>query len=121
MGTFKELLVWQEAMDLAESVYHLSYSFPKEEIYGLTSQIRRASVSVASNIAEGSGRRTKKDFLYFLSIASGSLRELETQVLLAGRIGFLKADEKNKLKVEEKLESVGRLLTLLKRSLREKG
>ena len=76
-------------MDLVEEVYIASKSFPREEIYGLTSQLRRAAVSIPSNIAEGQGRRTTPDFLRHLSIAYGSLREVETQILIATRLGYL--------------------------------
>src|ERR1041385_1021104 len=82
---YQELIVWQRAMDLVEEVYRISRGFPREEVYGLTSQIRRASVSIPSNIAEGQGRRTTPDFVKHLSIAYGSLREVETQALIAHR------------------------------------
>ena len=87
--TYKELIVWQKAMDLAEAVHRLSKSFPKEELYGLTSQLRRAAVSVPSNIAEGQARQSTAEFRNFLSIAQGSLAEVETQLLLALRFGYL--------------------------------
>ena len=86
---YKELIVWQKAMDLVEEVYTASRSFPREEIYGLTSQLRRAAVSIPSNIAAGQGRRTTADFLRHLSIAYGSLREVETQILIATRLHYL--------------------------------
>lgn len=87
--TYQELIVWQKAMDLVEEVYDISRGFPREEIYGLTSQIRRAAVSIPSNIAEGQGRRTTPDFLRHLSIAYGSLLEVETQTLIASRLSYL--------------------------------
>ena len=86
---YQELIVWQKAMDLVEEVYIASKSFPREEIYGLTSQLRRAAVSIPSNIAEGQGRRTTPDFLRHLSIAYGSLREAETQIMIATRLRYL--------------------------------
>jgi four helix bundle protein len=86
---YQELVVWQRAMDLVEDVYRLSKQFPREELYALTSQIRRAVVSVPSNIAEGQGRRTTLDFLRHLSIAYGSLREVETQILIAQRLKYI--------------------------------
>lgn len=89
MNNYKELKVWQKAVDLAVKVYKSTIAFPREETYGLTSQIRRSSVSIASNIAEGAGRNSKKDFRNFLSISNGSLCELETQLLIANRISFL--------------------------------
>ena len=87
--THEGLQVWQEGMALAKDVYAATASFPKEEIYGLTSQMRRAAVSVPSNIAEGAARGSKKEFLQFLIIARGSLMELETQILLSRDLGFL--------------------------------
>src|SRR5258705_12882143 len=86
---YRELIVWQKAMDLVVEVYTISRTFPREEIYGLTSQLRRAAVSTPSNIAEGQGRRTTADFVRHLSIAYGSLRELETQTLIAARLRYL--------------------------------
>ena len=86
---FKELQVWQKAMDLAVFTYQLTSYFPKEEKYGLISQIQRCAVSVPSNIAEGSGRVSKKEFQHFISIAMGSSFELETQVILAYRFNYI--------------------------------
>src|ERR1700682_299934 len=86
---YQELIAWQKAVGLVEAVYLASRTFPREEIYGLTSQIRRAAVSVPSNIAEGQGRRTTLDFLRHLSIAYGSLREVETQILIARRLKYI--------------------------------
>ncbi len=89
----ENLQVWQEGMALAKDVYSATASFPKEEIYGITSQMRRAAVSVPSNIAEGAARGSKREFLQFLNIARGSLMELETQIRLSKDLGFLKAHE----------------------------
>lgn len=86
---YQELIVWQKAMDLVVEVYRASKAFPREEVYGLTSQLRRAAVSIPSNVAEGQGRRTTPDFLRHLSIAYGSLREVETQILIATRLRYL--------------------------------
>lgn len=83
---YKDLIVWQKGIDLAVRVYELTDKFPKEEVYGLTSQMRRAAVSVSSNIAEGRCRGTKKDFCHFLHMALGSAAELETQIEIAKRI-----------------------------------
>ncbi|HEX7729966.1 MAG TPA: four helix bundle protein [Terracidiphilus sp.] len=83
---FKDLKVWQKAMDMSECIYRLTKTFPKDELYGLTSQLRRASVSVASNIAEGRGRATEGEFKQFLSIAQGSTYEVHTQLLMAKRL-----------------------------------
>ena len=88
--THKDLLVWQRAMLLAEAIYTVTKSFPKEERFGLVAQMRRAAVSVPSNIAEGAARRTQAEYVNFLHIARGSLAELETQALLAERLGLLR-------------------------------
>lgn len=93
---FQNLTVWQRAMELAEAVYDLTRQFPPEELYGLTSQLRRASVSIASNIAEGRGRGTDGDFRYFLTIALGSNYEVQTQLLLAKRLKFGSAQQMQK-------------------------
>src|SRR5215831_20920415 len=87
--TYQELIVWQRSMDLVEAVYKVSRDFPREELYALASQLRRAAVSTASNIAEGQGRRTTSDFLRHLSIAYGSLLEAETQMLIARRLDYI--------------------------------
>ncbi len=89
MNDYKNLKVWQKSVDLVEAIYSLTKSFPKDELFGLTSQIRRSSVSIVSNIAEGSGRNSNKEFLNFLSISHGSSYELETQLLIAHRVGYL--------------------------------
>ena len=86
---YQELKVWQKSMDLAEVVYDLIKLLPKSELYALSDQMRRASVSIPSNIAEGQQRRSSKEFLTFLSVARGSLAELETQLLLCVRLNFL--------------------------------
>jgi four helix bundle protein len=86
--SYKELIVWQKSMELAEKVYLLVKALPKEETYALSDQIRRAAVSIPSNIAEGHARQSQKEFLQFLCIARGSRAELETQLLLARRLGY---------------------------------
>jgi four helix bundle protein len=113
--TYQELIVWQKAMDLIASVYKVSRTFPREEVYALTSQIRRAAVSIASNIAEGQGRRTTSDFLRHLSIAYGSLLETETQLLIAKRLRYL--GNTNLEEVMNQTAEVGRLLNGLMASL----
>ncbi len=117
-ATFKDLEVWQQAMELAEAVYRITQPFPKEELFVLTSQARRAVVSIPSNIAEGSGRKSDSEFLQFLSIANGSLRELETQMLLAARIGYLAPTQLDPLRTQ--MDTVGRLLTGLRKSIRQR-
>ena len=115
---YRDLLVWQKAMDLVESSYRMTRSFPKEESFGLAAQLRRAAVSVPANIAEGQGRHTTKEFLRFLSIASGSLKELETHMLIAERLCYVShtvASEGISAAAE-----VGRLTNGSIRSLRKK-
>jgi four helix bundle protein len=112
---YAELIAWQKAMNLVEDVYKVSKSFPREEMYGLTSQIRRAAVSIPSNIAEGQGRSTTADFLRHLSIAYGSLREVETQILIAARLRYLAQARTDG--VMQMAGEVGRLLNGLMISL----
>jgi len=90
---FRDLIAWQKALDLVEETYKASKSFPKEELYGLTSQIRRAVVSIPSNIAEGQGRDTTREFRHYLSIAYGSLCEVQTQIFIAQRLTYMKEDQ----------------------------
>ncbi len=111
---YQDLIAWQKAMDLVERVYRATASFPREEAYGLTSQTRRSAVSVPSNIAEGQGRRTTGEFVHQLSVAHGSLRELETQVLIAERLQYLKSDVAKQLMTAA--GEVGRLITGLSNS-----
>jgi four helix bundle protein len=115
---YSELIAWQKAMDLVESVYKATASFPREEIYGLTSQVRRAAVSVPSNIAEGQGRKSTMEFLHHLSIAYGSLTETETQLLIAGRLAYL--EQKKVDHLIDQTNEVGRLLNGLSNSLSAK-
>jgi len=91
--THKDLDVWKEAMTLVKEVYKLTANFPKEEAYGLVSQIRRAAVSIPSNIAEGAARNSNKEFIQSLYVSLGSLAELETQLLLSRELGFLRNDQ----------------------------
>jgi four helix bundle protein len=88
-GTYRDLKVWQTAMEMVQEVYRLTQAFPREETYGLTVQLRRAAVSIASNIAEGKGRSSDKELLHFLSNAKGSLFEVETQIMIADGLGYL--------------------------------
>jgi four helix bundle protein len=97
---FKQLKVWQLAMEIVEDVYKITKDFPSEERYSLTSQINRCSVSVPSNIAEGAGRGSDNEFRHFLSIALGSAFELETQLILVQRIGFSNEEELLKLNIK---------------------
>jgi four helix bundle protein len=118
LQSYRELLVWQKAMELAQLIYQLTEPFPKREIYGLASQLRRAAVSVPSNIAEGYGRGSRREYLQFLAIAQGSLKELETQVILAERLTYASAAQS--ARILAKSEAVGKMLGALIRSLKLK-
>ncbi|MBW3566086.1 MAG: four helix bundle protein [Acidobacteria bacterium] len=115
MGRFKELKVWQKSMDLVVETYKATSIFPQEECYGLTAQIRRSAISIPSNIAEGNGRRSRKEYLRFISIASGSLAEIETQILLSQHLVYLPAQIAEVL--TEKIREIGRMLIGLRESL----
>jgi len=115
---FQDLEVWRKGMDLVIEVYRVTKSFPSDERYGLTAQLRRAAVSIPSNIAEGRGRFGLRSFLYHLSVATGSLMELETQLWIAARLEYLKPEQARTLL--EQLGEVRRLLAGLVRSLRTK-
>ena len=112
---YTELIAWQKAINLVEAVYALSAAFPREEMYGLTTQVRRAAVSVPSNIAEGQGRWTTGEFVQFLGIANGSLREVETQVHIAVRLKFVTKPDADR--VFAVAAEVGRLIYGLRNSL----
>ena len=112
---YRDLVVWQQAMDVAVETYRLTSSFPKEEMFGLTSQMRRAAVSIASNIAEGEGRKSKNEFSHFLGIALGSKSELETQLILSERVNLLKETDTESIK--KSLDDIGKMLTALRRKI----
>lgn len=112
---YRELIAWQRGMDFVEAVYRLSQRFPREELYALTNQLRRATVSVPSNIAEGQGRGVGAEFGHHLRIANGSRQEAETQILIAVRLGYVTEDEI--AEVIALAEEVGRLITGLHRSV----
>lgn len=97
MNNLKELKIWQKAIDLSVDVYKITSHFPSDERFGLTSQARRAAVSISSNIAEGAGRTSTKEFNYFLGIANGSSFELQTQLVIASRLSFIGIEELNAL------------------------
>lgn len=119
LRSYRDLLVWQKAIELVVEGYRFSESFPKNEIYGLASQFRRASVSVPSNIAEGYGRGSRKEYIQFLSIAQGSLKELETQAILAQRLGYV--TESTTSALLNRSEEIGKMLGGLIRSLKVKA
>lgn len=117
--SYRDLRVWQGAIDLAELVYKVTKEFPREEVYGLTSQMRRASVSVASNIAEGNGRQTRGEYLQFLGNARGSLAELYTQATIAARLDLLSPVDEATL--NERVDEVGRMLNTLRTAIARKS
>ncbi len=113
--SYKDLIVWQRGLEVVFEIYNITSLFPKSETYALSSQMRRAAVSIPSNIAEGRKRRTTKDFLQFLRIASGSVAELETQIIIAKKV----YKEINYQVAESKLEEVGKMITIFIRKLEE--
>ena len=115
MKSFRELRVWQKAMDLVETVYLLTQGFPKQETYGLTSQVRRAVISVPSNIAEGHTREHIKEYLHHLSMAQASLAEVETQLEIAARLKYLRSDQLAELLPE--ISALGKQLYALRNAL----
>jgi len=112
---YRELVTWQKAMDLVVAVYKETRGFPRDELYGLTSQVRKAAVAIPSNIAEGQGRKFTKEFVYHLSVALGSLCEVETQLLIALRLNYVNQETCQTL--AEMAAEVGRLLNGLIHSL----
>jgi four helix bundle protein len=115
--SFRDLVVWQKSVVLVTEIYRLSKKFPKEEVFGLTSQIRRAAVSIPSNIAEGRGKSSKGEFQQFLHHSRGSLAEVETQIVIAQNLGYLNAADAEP--VIEIIAEVGRLLHGLLTSLKK--
>ncbi|MGI8838437.1 MAG: four helix bundle protein [Pyrinomonadaceae bacterium] len=118
MRPHEKLSVWQRAVNLVLAIYKATQSFPKDERFGLKSQIRRAAVSIPANIAEGAARDSQKEFTHFLSNAQGSASELETEILLAQKLGYLDATHYTNLRTE--IDSVGRLIFGLSRSIKQK-
>src|SRR5262245_54229530 len=113
--SYRELEVWQLGMDLAEKCYQVTKGFPKEELFGMTSQIRRAAASIPANIAEGQGREHTKEFLHHLSVARGSLMELETHLMLSQRVGLL--DQARTTPILTRTERLSRMLSGLRKAL----
>ena len=118
VASYRDLIAWQKAMDVVTEVYRLTESFPSREQFGLTNQARRAAVSVPSNIAEGQGRNTTKDYIHFLRISRGSLQELETQLMIGQRLGFADAAVTDTLLA--KTTEVSRIISGLINSLSSK-
>lgn len=117
INSYRDILVWQQAMELVTAIYKSTETWPREEIYGLTSQIRRAAVSIPANIAEGYGRDTRGVYQQFLRIAQGSLKEMETHLLIAEQLGFIAKERAEPIMAMG--ESIGKLLRLLIRKLSE--
>ncbi|TIP71145.1 MAG: four helix bundle protein [Mesorhizobium sp.] len=115
VASYRDLIVWQQAMDLTVAIYEVTRAWPKDELYGLTGQVRRAATSVPANIAEGYGRESRASYQQFLRIAQGSLKELETHLLIAQRVGITSREAVESLMAHS--ESVGKLLRLLIRKL----
>lgn len=113
---FKKLKIWQEAMNLNKEIFSITNSFPKSELYSLTSQINRSAISVPSNIAEGSSRSSNKDFNRFLEIALGSLFELQTQIILSNYKNFINQNQCSKM--ELKIEELQKMISGLQKSIK---
>jgi len=114
MKTHKDLVVWQKAMDFVFDIYKLTSNFPSDEKFGLISQMRRSSVSIPSNIAEGAARNSTKDYVRFLYISLGSLSELETQIIIASKLDYMDNP------LEEKIIEIRKMLTALIKSLKQR-
>ncbi|MFH1665129.1 MAG: four helix bundle protein [Candidatus Omnitrophota bacterium] len=111
---FKDLLIWKEGVNLVEKIYQVTKSFPKEELYGITAQIRRAAISIPSNISEGFMRKHNKEFKQFLFIALGSNAEVETQLIISNRLGYLKSEQLSQL--EEVIDKINKMtMSLIKK------
>lgn len=119
VASYRDLLVWQKAMDYTVACYQLTDHFPRTETYGLGSQLRRSAVSIASNIAEGAGRMHTREYMYHVSVASGSLTESETQILLAQRLGYV--TEVQVVPVLSLSAEIGRMLRGLNSALERKA
>ena len=115
MHNFKELKIWQDSIDIVEDIYRETGNFPKAEQYGLVSQMRRSSVSVPSNIAEGSGRNTDKDFGRFLSISLSSSFELETQLIIANRLGYI--SENDSIHILDNLSKLQKMIFVFRKKI----
>ena len=118
LRNYKDLQVWQKAYQLSLEVYKATGEFPKHELYGITAQIRRAAVSIPTNVAEGYGRKSTKEYIQFLYVAYGSLCELETQILLSADLGYIDAERLKKL--QDQIGEVERMLKALINSLEQR-
>lgn len=118
INSYSDLTVWQKSIQLVEMIYVITKDFPKDELYALTNQIRRAAVSIPSNIAEGQQRNSTEQFCYFLSIAQGSKAEVETQVIIAKRLNYITENKEKELL--KQLEEISKMLVALKKRLSQK-
>ena len=119
MKTHKDLEVWKTSIEMVTKIYHITRNFPKEEIYGLANQMRRAAVSVSSNIAEGAGRNSDKEFLQFLYFATGSLSELETQLIIAHNLEYLSNEYKRDM--DTSINAIFKMLSGLIKSVKKRN
>ena len=115
MKTHKDLDVWKKSIDLVTHVYRITKDFPKEELYGLTTQIRRSAISIPSNIAEGAARKNVKEFIQFLYVALGSFSELETQLIISKNLNYIQSDQ-----LSDEYSSIGKMLIGLIKFYRNK-
>jgi len=113
---FKDLKIWQEGIVLVKEIYKISSKFPKNEEYCLGGQMKRAAISIPSNVAEGFRRKHNKEYIQFLNIAAGSAAELETQIIMANELKYIELSEKNS--ILEKIDHIGRMITNLRKKLR---
>ena len=116
--SYRDLIAWQKGIDLVTEVYRLTQAFPREELYGLSNQLRRAAVSVPSNIAEGQARSSPKEFHHFLATARGSLVEIETQIIIAEKLKYLQPDASHS--ILERTAELGRILNGVIASIKPK-
>lgn len=119
MHNYKNLQIWNEAMNLAQIIYKHTENLPQMEVYGLVSQMTRAAVSIPSNIAEGSGRTTDKEFAHFLSIALGSLFELETQIILCERVGYI--DKNTASNIQDQIDKLQKMIMTFRKNIETKS
>ena len=119
MRPHENLEVWKKSVDFVVEIYKLTESFPNEEKFGLTSQVRRASVSIPTNIAEGAARTSNKEFAHFLSISQGSASEVATEILIAAKLGFI--EKESFAEISAKLNEIGRMITGLRNHIKSKN
>ena len=119
MSDYKDLNVWRESMDLVESIYRLIKFLPQEEMYALSSQLRRAVISIPSNIAEGQNRNTQKEFVQFLYVSLGSASEVETQLLIAKRLNYLQNIESELNQISKIRRMINALINSIKRNINQ--